>query len=113
MTDEDILPAALAWRIAGHKDAEAVPADFAQVYVPAAVSRVVQLCGPAESIAERAGGLLPKDVTLAAAEICRQLWLADRPGGGRPGGADPVPQGFAIPQRAMTLLEPWREWAVG
>ena len=55
MTDEDILPAALAWRIAGHKDAEAVPADFAQVYVPAAVSRVVELCGPAEGIAERAG----------------------------------------------------------
>lgn len=109
-----ILPASFAWRVAGHTNSEPIPEDFVTTYVSAAVGHVESLCGTAASIASRAGGAIPEAVTVAAAQICRQLWLADRPGGGRPsGGGDPVPQGFAVPQRAMTLLGPWLDWAVG
>lgn len=54
--------------------------------------------------------VVPADVTLAARQICRQLWLADRAGGGgggRPSGGDQVPSGFAVPKRAEVLLGPW------
>lgn len=53
---------------------------------------------------------VPASVKLAANQICRQLWLADSAGNssGRPSGTDKVPQGFAIPTRALTLLDPYR-----
>lgn len=60
--------------------------------------------------------VVPADVTLAARQICRQLWLADQPGGagsgGRPSGGEQVPSGFAVPRRAEVLLRPWRQWAI-
>lgn len=96
MANGDMLITQTAWRrISGKQDS---PPDAFDDYVEAAIELMVGRFGDAPFP-------VPARWTLAAFEVCKQLWTADSSGDGRPSGGDPIARGFAWPARTLELME--------
>ncbi len=54
MTDAAILPADVAWRACGHRDAEPIPPDFVEVYVKSSIGLVVATIGHIATLVDTA-----------------------------------------------------------